>query len=602
MIKLTTSKNQEEIAWDFSEIFPNIKSPQIDETITALQNEANLLVETYKGKIAGSEFSANRVKELFEKEESFLETLSELVAYASLSFYAEMTSEEVQSLFNRVNAFQTNINKQLAFLSLEVGTLLLMTPDLIKDPLLSNYQHHMERIHRNHAHKLSEVEEQIMLEKDEFGVNKWSELQSKWLNTRMMDVEVEGKIKNLSYAEANGLLSHPDRATRTSANKAIYGLLGKENEIFSSALRNICGDWMNVTKRRHYDSPMHQSLISNDVDQNTIDNLMKAIVSNVGVYQKYLTLKAKIMDLPKLGNQDLVAPLLLGENKKFEWEEATKLVLEAYNGFDPTMAAMVQDMITRNHIDASPRFGKTNGAFCESWYKGKSAFMLQSFTGSMGNIYTLAHELGHACHAYLSSQEQTLHNTNTAMVVAEIASIFGELLMTDLLLEKAETKVEKIKVLAHVLDDAGMATFQVSARFFFEQSLYDSIRQEEFLSGEKISELWCAGRDKIFGNAVDWFDEMNWEWAMKAHYYIPNFRFYNYPYVFANCFVYALYQIYKQEGASFVPKFKKMLSAGSSLSPKKIGEIIGFDISKPEFWELGLQQYARFTEDLEKLL
>lgn len=599
---MTTPKNQEEIAWDFSEIFPSINSPQIDETMKSLQAQAELLVETYKGKIAVSEFSATQLKDLFEKEETFGAIFSELEAYAALSFYAEMTNEEIQTLYNRVNAFQTTIHKQLAFLSLEIGALLLMAPNLITDPILSNYKHHMERIHRNHAHKLSEVEEQIMLEKDEFGVKKWSELQSKWLNTRMMDVEVEGEVKNLSYAEANGLISHPDRATRTSANKAIYGLLGKENEIFSSALRNICGDWMNVTKRRHYDSPMHQSLISNDVDQETIDNLMKAIVSNVGVYQKYLTLKAKIMKLPKLGNQDLVAPLLLGENKTYQWEQATKLVLEAYNGFDPAMATMVQDMITRKHIDASPRFGKTNGAFCESWYKGKSAFMLQTFTGSVGNIYTLAHELGHACHAYLNSQNQTLHNTNTAMVVAEIASIFGELLMTDLLLEKAQSNEEKIKVLAHVLDDAGMATFQVSARLFFEQSLYDSIQQEEFLSGEKISELWCAGRDKIFGDAVEWFDEMNWEWAMKGHYYIPNFRFYNYPYVFANCFVYALYQIYKQEGKSFVPKFKKMLSAGSSLSPKQIGEIIGFDISKPEFWELGLQQYARFTNDLEKFL
>ena len=513
-----------------------------------------------------------------------------------------MTNNAIQQLYNRVNAFNTIINKQLAFLSLEVGALLKFRPEYLQDPILENYKHHMARIHRNHAHQLSEIEEQIILEKDEFGVNKWSELQSKWLNTRMMDVEVEGEIKNLSYAEANGLISHADRDTRTAANKAIYGLLGKENEIFSAALRNICGDWVNVTKRRKYDSPMHQSLISNDVEQDIIDNLMTAIVSNVGIYQKYLTLKAKIMKLPKLGNQDLVAPLALGGNKKYLWEDAARLVHEAYNGFDPEMAAMVKDMIDRKHIDACPRFGKTNGAFCQSWYKGKSAFMLQTFTGSLGNIYTLAHELGHACHAYLNSQNQTLHNTNIAMVVAEIASIFGELLITDLLLEKAQTKEEKIKILAHVLDDAGMATFQVSARLFFERSLYESIEQQEFLSGEKISELWCAGRDKIFGTAVDWLDEMTWEWAMKGHYYIPNFRFYNYPYVFANCFVYALYQIYKQEGASFVPKFKQMLSAGSSLSPKEIGKIIGFDISKPEFWKLGLQQYARFTDELEKLL
>ena len=380
MILMTDLKNQEEIAWDFSEIFPDIHSPKIETTIDSLKLEAESLVNSYKGKITTTDFSATDLKILFEKEEAFGATLSELVNYAALSFYAEMTNDEVQQLFNRINAFNTTINKQLAFMALEIGALLKKKPEMISNSILSNYHHHMERIHRNHAHTLSEIEEQIILEKDEFGVNKWSELQSKWLNTRMMDVEVEGKKKNVSYAEANGLISHPDRNTRTSTNKAIYGLLGQENEIYSSALRNICGDWMNVTKRRQYDGPMHQSLISNDVDQETIDNLMKAIETNVGVYQKYLNLKAQIMKVPKLGNQDLVAPLLLGENKKYSWQEATRIVLEAYNGFDTEMANMVQDMITRNHIDSSPRFGKTNGAFCQSWYKGKSAFMLQTFT------------------------------------------------------------------------------------------------------------------------------------------------------------------------------------------------------------------------------
>jgi len=186
--------------------------------------------------------------------------------------------------------------------------------------------------------------------------------------------------------------------------------------------------------------------------------------------------------------------------------------------------------------------------------------------------------------------------------VAETASIFCELLMTDMFLnDESIPNSEKRSILHKILDNAGMATFQVSARVWFEQSLYDSIENGVHLDGETISKLWCDARNRIYGDAVEWFDEMRWEWAMKPHYYIPNFRFYNYPYVYAQLFVYALYQIYKKEGAEFIKKFKKILSVGSTLSPREIGEIIGFDITKPEFWELGMKQYEYFVKELENL-
>jgi oligoendopeptidase F len=174
--------------------------------------------------------------------------------------------------------------------------------------------------------------------------------------------------------------------------------------------------------------------------------------------------------------------------------------------------------------------------------------------------------------------------------------------MTDHLLTKAESSKEKIAILAHILDEAGITIFQVSARVWFEQSLYNAVEKGENLDGKTISKYWCAGRDKIYGDSVEWFDEMIWEWTMKPHYYFPNNRFYNYPYVYAQLFVYALYQIYKKEGKDFVPKFRKILSSGGSLSPKDLGKIIGLDITKPDFWQLGIKQYEEFVNELEKLI
>jgi oligoendopeptidase F len=225
-----------------------------------------------------------------------------------------------------------------------------------------------------------------------------------------------------------------------------------------------------------------------------------------------------------------------------------------------------------------------------------------TYTGKINEIFTLVHELGHAIHDYLAIAEQTYFNIHPGYTVAETASTFGELLMTDLFLETAETKEEKMAILAQILDDAGQAAFQVSARVWFEQSLYAALEKGENLDGKTISKYWCAARDKIYGDSVEWFEEMDWEWTMKPHYFIPNFRFYNYPYVYAQLFVYALYQTYKKEGKEFVPKFKRLLAAGGSISPEDLGKIVGLDITKKEFWKLGLQQYEDFVNQLENLM
>ena len=190
-----------------------------------------------------------------------------------------MTLPETQKLYDRVSKFEAELGKKLAFFSLELGALVKARPELIAEPVLSNYRHMLERVQKRVIHQLSEAEEQLIIEKDQFGVQAWEELQSKWLNTRMFDVVVKGEKKTLSYGEANGLLSHSDRATRESANRSIYGLLGRDGEVFASALRSICNDWVTISKRRKYGSPMESSLLNNDTEQVIIDNLLHVVES-----------------------------------------------------------------------------------------------------------------------------------------------------------------------------------------------------------------------------------------------------------------------------------------------------------------------------------
>ena len=589
-----------DIAWDLSEIFPSVTDPSVQSAIDRVSKMAESFANKYQGRI--KKVSAEGLAKCIRQFEQCQAKIEDVSLFANLSFAANMTLPETQSLYDKATKTEARINKLLAFFELETGNLVTKKPRIISDSTLTNYKHYLERLRRKAAYQLSEIEEQLIIEKDQFGVKAWEDLQLKWLNTRTFDVMVEGKKRTLTYGEASGLAPHPDRATRESAYRSIYGQLMQYGEIFSSAFRNICNDWLSICDRRKYNSPMQASLIANDIDQHTVDSLLMATQEHAGLYRRYLKLKAKQMGLPKLGCHDTVAPVPGLPKLKFDYSKATKLVIEAYEKFDEDYASSVKDMFKRNHLDSSPRFGKQHGAFCASWYNGKSAFVLSSFNGMLRDVYTLAHELGHATHDYYSQPSQTILNNRIPMVVAETASIFGELLLTDLLLARADTDEAKKAILCSVLDSAGNVIFKVSARARFEQSLYDAIREGEFLNYETICKHWTAARDTIFLDTVEWFDEAEAEWTVTPHYYMANFRFYNYPYVYAQLFVYALYQKYLKEGRTFVEEFKKILSAGSSLSLVEIGRIVDLDVTEPSFWGLGIMQYEHFLEQLERTL
>lgn len=594
------TNTQQEVTWDLTELFPSVNDDSVEKAINETKALADTFEKTYRAKIATLN-PANLLRCLNELE-AFDAKLGGITLFASLSFSANMTLPQTQALYDKVSKLEAQLGKQIAFFSLELGAFVKAKPEVIAEPVLARYRHMLERVQRRVTHQLTEVEEQLIIEKDQFGVQAWEELQSKWLNTRMFDVEVLGEKKTLSYGEANGLLPHPERATRESANRAIYGLLGKDGEIFSSALRNTCNDWVSVSKRRKYASPMEPSLISNDTEQEIIDNLLQTIENKAGTYRRYLKLKAQVMGLPMLGNHDIVAPLPDNPELKFTFQEAQDLVTRAYSRFDPGYAAAVKEIFAKRHIDASPRFGKRNGAFCAGYYNGKSTYILDSFNGSLNDVYTLAHELGHAVHDWYASRSQTPLNMNIPSIVAETASIFGELVLTDLLLDEAKSDTERKAVLCLVLDESGMTAFQVTARVWFEQALYASIQQGEYLDYKIICSHWTKARNRIYGDAVTWFPEMEAEWTMKPHYYMANYRFYNYPYVYAQMFVYTLYERYLQEGKAFVPKLEKALSAGSSASPLEIGKIVDLNVAAPDFWTNSLKVFERFIVDLEKII
>ncbi len=588
---------EDEMVWDLSQLVESTESDAIKKELDSRVAEAVKIQNRYRGRI--EHLQPGELLEFLEIKDRFTLRWEGTAKYCYLLYSADSTVKAAKELHEAVRKAELKLGQAFAFVDIEIGLLLAENPSLINEPVLIEYKHFLEKILRRVPHMLSELEERLVLSKDKNGVNAWQLLQSDWLSTKTFEIEIEGEKKTLPYGKIIGLYQDPDRDLRKQANFVVYESLGKDEIVWASAIRAVCDDHLQMCKLRGYSTPMVQSLIANDVDRQTIDSLLNTIEKNICLYQRYLMLKAKLMNLKKLANYDLVAPLPNATEMKYSWKESRREVTESYLEFDKEVGGWVEEMFERRHIDGKARKGKESGAWCSSWIAGKTAYILQSFNGKIGDLYTLAHELGHAIHAYLGSRSQKPSNLKIGSCFAETGSVFGELLLTERLLNKAQKKEEKQAILSNVLDEFGMSAFQVSARVFFEQSLYDAITHGKFLDGETIAKLWVAARDKIYGDSVDWLDVMKWEWTMKPHYYLANYRFYNYPYVYAQLFVFALYRLYKDQGEVFVPKLKKMLSAGSSKSPRSLAYELGFDITNETFWQKGMEQVKSFIDILE---
>jgi oligoendopeptidase F len=591
---------ENELIWDLSQLVENTDFDTVQKQLDYMASEAEAIREKYYGRI--SNLDAKGLLELLQSKDAYYLKYEGVQLYCELMYYANSTDKIAKQLNDASRTASVKVGQSLAFIDIELGNLLVKNPSLISDLTLAEYRHYLEKLLRKAPHMLSEVEERLVLAKDKNGITAWELLQGEWLSTRMFDVEIEGKKKTLPYGEIIGLYESPNRDLRKQADQTLYENLGKDEIIWASAIRSICEDHVQMCKQRKYPTAMSQSLMANDVDQETIDSVMNTIKKNVGLYQRYLGLKAKLIGLNKLASYDIAAPLPTAPKTEYNCNEARKEIEEAYRGFDREIGLWIAEMYDKRHIDGKVRKGKTAGAFCASWQDSKSAYILQSFNNKMGDVYTQAHELGHAIHAYLGARAQRPSNFGTGSCMAETGSIFGELLLTERLLSEAKTKEEKQAILARILDEFGIAAFKVSARVFFEQSMYDAIERGKYLDGETVAKLWVTARDQIYGDAVEWLEVTKYDWTKTPHYYFANYRFYNYPYVYAQLFVFALYQLYKEQGQSFIPKLKKLLATRGSKSPRELAAELGFNIAQEAFWQKGMNQAEKFVNMLEETL
>ncbi|MEL6982750.1 MAG: M3 family oligoendopeptidase, partial [Actinomycetota bacterium] len=432
---------------------------------------------------------------------------------------------------------------------------------------------------------LSEAQETVLLETSVSGASAWVRLFSE--QTSVITVELpdgESGTRTASLEEGLSQLQHPDREARAAAAKAVTGGLEPGLRTRSFIYNTLLLEKSVQDRLRNYLTWISSRNLSNEASDESVEALVSAVVGRYDIPQRWYTLKAKVLGIDRLADYDRMAAVADGQ-RQVGWSEATSVVRDAYQSFSPELADIVGRFIDERWIDAPVRPGKQPGAFCAYAVPDLHPYVLLNWTGRSRDVLTLAHELGHGVHGYLA-REQGIFHQSTPLTLAETASVFGETVTNNRLVELIDDPGERFALLAASVDDAIATVFRQVAMNRFEHACHTERREVGELSTERFGDLWIETQSDMMGDSVELTDDYrNW-WS-----YVPHFMGtpgYVYAYAYGQLLALSVYARYEAEGEGFVPAYLDLLRAGGSKSPEELAAMVDCDLADPSFWDAGL--------------
>jgi oligoendopeptidase F len=393
------------------------------------------------------------------------------------------------------------------------------------------------------------------------------------------------------------LLYDGRREVRRAAAEALSRGLRANELLLGFIFNTLVQDHASDDRLRRYQDPMQSRHLANEISADTVQALMHACEARHDLVQRYYRFKGRLLALEPLADYDRYVPIVT-ESSTTSWARCREIVLDAYAAFSPDMSAIAAEFFERRWIDAQMRSGKRGGAFSASTVPSVHPYVLVNYTGRLNDVMTVAHELGHGVHQYLSRGQGYLQ-ADTPLTMAETASVFGEMLVFEHLLRQVDDRTTRLALLCQKIEDTIATVFRQIALTRFEQKLHAARRTEGELARERICAIWQETNAGMYGDAVLLTDDYRWWWA-----YIPHFvhtPFYCYAYSFGELLVLALYEKYRREGAAFVPRYLELLAAGGSDTPENLLRRVGVQIADPGFWQLGLEPLSQMIAEAERI-
>ncbi|MDQ3587596.1 MAG: M3 family oligoendopeptidase [Actinomycetota bacterium] len=576
--------------WDLE---PLLDGRSTDSLLDEAAERARAFAERYRGKLG--ELDVAGLAEAMRELEAIFELAGRADSYASLTFSLDTEDPQRGALMQSVEERNARLQGELLFFDLEWNEL----PDepveqLLTDPELAFCAHHLRTLRRYRPHQLTEPEERVLTETAVTGPSAFRRLFVELVSS--LSVELPGAEEPVPLMQALSFLQDPDRERRREAAAGVTAALEPGLRTRAFVTNTLAADKATDDRLRDYPHWLASRNLSNEASDESVQALIDSVQERYELARRWYRLKAQILGLDRLAHYDRMAPLSESA-ERIGYDEAREIVLDCYRGFSPKLGEAAAGFFADGYIDGPPEPGKRGGAFCAYAVPSAHPYVLLNYTSRPGDVLTMAHELGHGVHAVLA-RPQGLFHFATPLTVAETASIFGETIVLERLLERAgDDQTTRLSLLAESLDGAVAAIFRQVAMNRFEHAVHNERRSSGELSVERLDELWLSTQTDMLGDSVELgADYAKW-WS-----YVPHFidtPGYVYAYAYGHLLALSVYRRYEEEGEALVPQYLELLRCGGSMAPEHLGRIVGVELGDQGFWSSGLDLIERQIEAAE---
>ncbi len=585
--------------WDLDVLFPGgSDSTELRSHIDTAEAELKRFEATArKFEVPSTATDAERIVALLDDVKSIMQRLSQsgafigcLMAQNTEDKKAAILQSESAALSARFQSALQKIQKSLAQTDSDIWSQLLDTKDLQEFSFVLNEW-------REEANMLlSEQEENLITALSMDGYHGWSQLYDMLVGDIKINMTIDGAEKTMSVGQANNISSHQNPDVRKEAYDKLENAWTEKEDFFAKALNSLAGFRLEIYKKRGW-SVLQEPLHLNRMKQETLDAMWGAIANHKQPFVEYLNRKAELLGKDGLDWYDVDAPVT-SSTHQFTYQEGADFILEHFGKFGPELQKFSLKAFEQGWIEAEDRPNKRPGGFCTGLPMTEESRIFMTYSGSMSNVATLAHELGHAFHTHALRPVHAL-NRSYAMNVAETASTFAEMIVADAAVKNAQTKDEKIALLEDKVQRSVAFFMNIHSRFLFETRFYDE-RKKGVVPASRLNQLMQEAQEEGFAGGLK--STHPHFWASKLHFYITYVPFYNFPYTFGYLFSLSIYAKALEEGADFEAKYMALLRDTAIMSAEDLAlKHLGEDITQQAFWEKGIALCVKDAEEFNAL-
>jgi len=566
--------------WNLDKLYKGFDDPNFSTDFKELPAVVTELVDFAKDNFASTENTGEKLATYIQKMQAF-SAYYNILRFCSLTTSTDSENQEALKYMSQAQLILSEGVVASTLFTEFVGKIDDLEAIIAASDLLKEHEFFLLETKRNGQYLLSTPEEVIAAKLRITGSTAWNTLYSQLTSTLEIDFDHPDFDNPQTLSEIRNLAYHADADVRKAAYHAELAAYPKIEKSVAAALNAIKGEAITNTKLRGYDSILDMTLKNSRMDQETLDALIDTMKQSLPLFTKYFKHKASKLGLKDgLPFYDLFAPI--GEsNVTFTKEEGSDFMIKNFTDFDPELGEFARSAIDQDWVDWEPKKGKVGGAFCANLHNIKESRVLMNYSGSFGDVLTLAHEFGHAYHGYALKDESSL-NSGYSMPIAEVASIFCETLVCNAALKTA-TDEEKLSIIETNLQGSSQVIVDIYSRYLFETELI-KCRETGNLSVDELSDIMANAQREAYLDGLT--EEIHpYMWLCKGHYYSAGLGFYNFPYAYGLLFAKGLYKMYLDEGPSFAKKYKDLLTATGKNDLYTVGKIVGIDIHDKNFWQ-----------------